>query len=276
MSGRDATILEKKDDDDEEVFLEDDETKQEPLTEEGIVEYLEQYPQILRPVIIGYIGDVRGTVYDKTKVTGVNYNVHTSEMILGNKQLDFNAKGDIVVDSTNIFPGTDGLYELLFKKDPDPNAYSKEDARTYVDLLHATNALYRGNDSDNQLQGVRSDKYKFIIKPILNKERKRKRTLSEGRQKLLDAVEQAGVLNRSKSWTEPYFPPTSYTATTGSGFDGKLTVENKPYRYMYWDDPNELIDRLGLLLASRRAGNTSHENEIASIEEELREADIIY
>jgi hypothetical protein len=46
-------------------------------------------------------------------------------------------------------------------------------------------------------------------------------------------------------------------------------------RYEYWDDPNELVERLRLLIASKQAGNTSVENEILSIIEELREAGII-
>lgn len=45
--------------------------------------------------------------------------------------------------------------------------------------------------------------------------------------------------------------------------------------YVYWDDPNELVDRLRLLMASQAAGNPSHSNEIISIIEELREAKII-
>jgi len=45
--------------------------------------------------------------------------------------------------------------------------------------------------------------------------------------------------------------------------------------YVFWDDPNELVDRLQLLAASYQAGNKSHTNEIMSILEELREADQI-
>jgi len=45
--------------------------------------------------------------------------------------------------------------------------------------------------------------------------------------------------------------------------------------YEYWDDPNELVDRLQLLAASYQAGNKSHTNEIMSVLEELREADLI-
>lgn len=41
--------------------------------------------------------------------------------------------------------------------------------------------------------------------------------------------------------------------------------------YEYFDDPNELCDRLRLLTSSRSAGNTNHMQEINSIIEELRE-----
>jgi hypothetical protein len=56
---------------------------------------------------------------------------------------------------------------------------------------------------------------------------------------------------------------------TGSG------VNLNSVRYEYWDDPNELVERLRLLVASQQAGNTSVNNEIISIVEELKEAGII-
>ncbi|KAL4709402.1 hypothetical protein ACJJTC_001198 [Scirpophaga incertulas] len=49
----------------------------------------------------------------------------------------------------------------------------------------------------------------------------------------------------------------------------------KDVDYVYWDDPNELVERLKLLIASRDAGNTGLHNEIISIIEELRESKII-
>ena len=55
------------------------------------------------------------------------------------------------------------------------------------------------------------------------------------------------------------FPPRS-----GRGID-----------YVHWNDPNELVERLRLLVSSKRAGHTGHGNEIISVVEELREANII-
>ena len=56
---------------------------------------------------------------------------------------------------------------------------------------------------------------------------------------------------------------------------GLLPVNDNKIDYIRWNDPNELVSRLELLIASREAGNTAHLAEIASIEEELREENII-
>ena len=65
------------------------------------------------------------------------------------------------------------------------------------------------------------------------------------------------------------------------GYKGKgLTLpmlvkpDYKP-EYIYWDDPNELVERLRLLVTEYQAGNTAHSNGIVAILEELREADFI-
>lgn len=58
-----------------------------------------------------------------------------------------------------------------------------------------------------------------------------------------------------------------------------LETEFIPYNdnivYEYYDNPNELCDRLRLLIASKHAGNSNHAQEINSIIEELRENNII-
>ncbi|KAL4123055.1 hypothetical protein QTP88_015287 [Uroleucon formosanum] len=58
---------------------------------------------------------------------------------------------------------------------------------------------------------------------------------------------------------------------SGRGLSMKLQKHN----LVYWNDPNELVDRLRLLLASKAAGNTGVSNEIISIFEELHEAGLI-
>ena len=54
-----------------------------------------------------------------------------------------------------------------------------------------------------------------------------------------------------------------------------MQVVDDTIQYVHWDDPNELVDRLRLLVESSRAGNNAHENEILSIVEEMCEAGVI-
>lgn len=51
--------------------------------------------------------------------------------------------------------------------------------------------------------------------------------------------------------------------------------KNAKIKYLYFDDPNELCERLSLLVSSHNAGNTNHMHEISSIIEELRELKLI-
>lgn len=45
--------------------------------------------------------------------------------------------------------------------------------------------------------------------------------------------------------------------------------------YVYWDDVNELVERIKLILSSKAAGHSGHNNEIISIIEELVETGVI-
>lgn len=70
---------------------------------------------------------------------------------------------------------------------------------------------------------------------------------------------------------EPMFLKSGTSLQT----DYMEVIRNGKIDYKYWDNPNELVDRLRLLIASQSAGHTGHNNEIISIIEELREANII-
>lgn len=56
---------------------------------------------------------------------------------------------------------------------------------------------------------------------------------------------------------------------------GLMTKTLKGPDTSYWNDPNELVDRLQILVAASQAGNTGVRNEILNILEELREAKLI-
>lgn len=59
---------------------------------------------------------------------------------------------------------------------------------------------------------------------------------------------------------------------TGGNIEADFIPLNENVVHEYYDDPNELCDRLRLLISSRAAGNSNHSQEINSIISELRES----
>lgn len=116
-----------------------------------------------------------------------------------------------------------------------PEHYTREDRENYMQIIKDTNAYRRNYDPNGQISGNSGWKYLNIIRPALNVEKK----IGNG------------------------IIPTHKIAS------------DKNNEYIYWNDINELIDRLRLLLSSKQAGHTDHDNEKLSIIEELRESCII-
>lgn len=61
----------------------------------------------------------------------------------------------------------------------------------------------------------------------------------------------------------------------GTGIETEFIPYSENVAYEFYDDPNELCDRLRLLIASRAAGNSNHAQEINSLIAELRESGYI-
>lgn len=45
-------------------------------------------------------------------------------------------------------------------------------------------------------------------------------------------------------------------------FEEEMLVSNLTPHYVYWNDLNELCERLSLLFASQQSGNTNHSDEL--------------
>ena len=167
------------------------------------------------------------------------------KVMIGNSEVKFTktdnhlTKGKTLYISIdkNHYELTPGLTQLLLRKKPDLSIVSDKDKIIYKDILNRTNVHKRDFKSNGQIKGDKSIKYREIIKPMFSE--------------LFDIYSKQG---------------------------GRLPTLKKYMRntdYIYWDDPNELIDRLKLLVASKDAGNQNHDNEILSIVEELKEAGIV-
>lgn len=165
-----------------------------------------------------------------------------SNLMIGNTKVTFSdgdahSKNMMAKIGNRSYEVTPGLAELLFQSKPDVKIVSDQDKLVYKDILCNTSAHRRDYNPTNQIKGDKGTKYTKIVKPLF--------TDSELKEK-----KQGG------------FMPTLKTLKKNTDF-------------IYWDDPNELVDRLKILIASKDAGNTSHDNEIISIIEELKEAGII-
>ena len=152
---------------------------------------------------------------------------------------------EIVDDNITIkgkeYEGTPGLWELLIMKRPNNTIYTPEDLVNYAKILHDTNAMkHNHNPKSMKSKSSKGQKYKEIIKPI---------------------------------WDDIY---SGYSyLSSGNGVKRSETTLSAAKTTVIPSDPNALIERLDLLLASKQAGNTGVRNELVSICDELRRQNVI-
>lgn len=149
----------------------------------------------------------------------------------------------------HVYKKTPGLCELLFKKVPDLDLVTGEDGQIYKEMLIETNAHRRDYDPNKPIKTNRGRKYLHIIKPLFKLRKPSTSSVSSAISNVDHVSEGEGLMlnKKLKKYTD----------------------------FIYWDDPNELVERLKLLIASKNAGNTGVDNEIISIIEELREKKLI-
>ena len=116
-----------------------------------------------------------------------------------------------------------------------PENFTDKDYDNYEDLMIITNALHRNNDEDNPHPKGNHRSYKWVN--ILRP-----------------------IWNRKKS--RIIFPKEK------EGYEGEGVV-------VIPSDPNALLERLDLLLASQEAGHTGVRNELVSICDELKRQDVL-
>ena len=199
--------------------------------------------QILDDLEISLEGRDIHDIYDGVNIPFGIRSVNKT-LLMGNSVVSF-SKIDSLNDDNVIlikvgdksYNFTPGLKELLLRRKPDLKLISSKDRLVYKDMLHYTNAHKRDFNPGGQIRGDKGIKYRDVIKPLF-----------------------------SESLNENFH--------TGGSLPTLKKYKNNT-DLVYWDDPNELVERLKLLIASRDAGNTNHDNEILSIVEELKEAGII-
>ncbi len=173
-----------------------------------------------------------------SKEVDSTYGVHVSgdHWKIGDKVIELN-NNDLLIDGLT-YEGTRGLYELIFMNKPNEYVYTEKDLNSYASILAQTN-VHRVNYSPRgKIRSNRGHKYKNIISVIFSREKDQQQ-------------------------------PSNQMETHASG-SGLTLTDSKP-NVIYYDDANEIIDRLRILMASQAAGNNAHSNEINAIMEELIE-----
>ena len=141
----------------------------------------------------------------------------------------------IIVDGEE-YKGTPGLWKLIMLQEP--HDYTEDDYIDYINLLVQTNTIHRGNNPNNpNPKSSKSDKWNQLISPVWEYIRESKKPLK-----------------RNKRQKDP---------STGSGL------------MILPSDPNALIKRFDLLLASQNAGHSGVRNELVSIFDELKRQGVI-
>lgn len=240
-------------------------------------EYLDFYEGLARQYVEEMITDTKDA-FDHQY--GVRYDPATTTFEIGDSKLDFKGQ-DIIIDDKFEYKGTPGLYELLFKKTP--IGYKKEDERNYQDIIKRTNAHKRRYDPESRISGNRGDKYTKIIKPLMNTNSSQ---LFQRPTPPLTRPRSSSITlsprPRATALVSRVTPPTTRARAGSTASASKrgtgaqaLELNNKRLEFVPWKNPNTLVDRLKVLVASQMAGHTGHNNEIIHIIEELKQAKII-
>ena len=165
---------------------------------------------------------------------------------IGDKKVDI--KGEDIIIGNKEYKGTDGLWELIMKDEPQEGIYTDLDFLNYGRILKQTNAIYQGNNpNQNKPKSSKSTKWKKLISPIWEDIKKQK-----------DETEDEEEGNAYSLFDDDPQPGTS-----GSGL--KILPS----------EPNALIDRFDLLFSSKKAGHTGVRNEIVAILDELKRQGVI-
>lgn len=181
--------------------------------------------------------------------------------MIGDSPIKFD-DDDIVIIKNKKYSNTHGLYELLFMKKPNKHIYTQDDLVFYKEIGINTNLFKRHYLPDAYINGNNSFKYTSIISKLINSEKKK--NISKNSSKT-GGSNGSSLLKKLKNYTKKKIQFK----------DLLMNVEMGKPSLVYWNNVNELVDRLRLLVSSELAGNNSLNNEIISIIEELKEENLI-
>ena len=169
---------------------------------------------------------------------------------IGDKHVIVKDNDIIIKETGERFEGTPGLWKLIMFKNP--KGYTDKDYDNYEYLMIKTNAIHVDDNPNNRRAkgNYRGYKWENIVGPIWYK----KQGFSE---------EDAIKMTKDKNYRKKLFKNKNRKEYEGYGV---VVIPS---------DPNALLERLDLLLASQEAGHTGVRNELVSICDELKRQDVL-
>ena len=191
---------------------------------------------------------------------------------LGNKMLHVDDNNIITIENNEKrFTGTPGLWELIISEFP--MNYTNEDYNNYKHLMTITNATYRNNNpKQSHPKPANNDKWKYVVGPIwymnngYNENDAFKMAKDPKYKKKI--IDRESRKRRKEKRIGAYSSSVGATSTIDEAYKGEGVV-------VIPSDPNALLERLDLLLASQEAGHTGVRNEMVSICDELKRQGVL-
>ena len=249
-----------------------------------IREGIEKLPEAIQPLIKTEEEEEEEEYFSKKVLDQISNRFKGDiDKIFGIKRIDNNyylGNKILYVDDNNIitiennekkFKRTPGLWELIISEFP--MNYTNDDYNNYKHLMTITNATYRNNNpKQTHPKPANNDKWKYIVGPIwyMNKGFDE----NDAFRMAKDPEYKQRIINREsrKRSREKRIGTLSRSVGTTSSIDEKYKGEGV---VVIPSDPNALLERLDLLLASQEAGHTGVRNELVSICDELKRQGVL-
>jgi hypothetical protein len=203
-------------------------------------------PDSKRPDSKGLVGPIAKTFLSYAFKSGSEYDkaygikFDGKNAMLGDTIVSI--RGNDLMIGEEVFEGTDGLWELLTKQNPEN--FDKKDVENYMRIISQTKAHLR---SDGTIKANRGDKYSKFIKPLFKATQKEKVRHEVARIRAASPV----------STRDPTPEPSTDSDVSGSGI---IVIPS---------NVNDIVAKHHLLFSSLNAGNTGVFNELQALTHEL-------
>ena len=168
---------------------------------------------------------------------------------LGNQTIFFDQNDNLIIDNEKI-KVTPGLLELIFKKVPIKSLVDQSDLGKYKKIILKTQLHRISHDNFERIKASKAHKYKNYISKLIKS--------SDENVVSGEGFKRDRKLNKKSLFNTPL-----------------MRFNNNKIDYKYYNNINEIVDRLKLLISSQNVGNNNHSNEIYEIIEELEKRDYV-